>query len=210
VIVDDVGLDEVARHVVRPLHGLKVAPYLGCLVTRPDPDGRWATHEHPREFDRLLAALGADVIDYPLRTDCCGGHMTQIGPDTAYAMLHRLVGTADRLGADLMVTVCPMCQMNVDFYQGEMNRHFGTSFHMPILFFTQLMGLAFGSEPKALGIGSEVVSARAALARIGVEVPPEAEPEAAAVPGGQPRRPRRDRTPALPMPRMPDDGEARR
>jgi heterodisulfide reductase subunit B len=103
-----------------------------------------------------------------------------------------------------------MCQMNVDFYQGEMNRHFGTSFHMPILFFTQLMGLAFGSEPKALGIGSEVVSARAALARIGVEVPPEAEPEAAAVPGGPPRRPRRDRTPALPMPRMPDDGEARR
>ena len=108
-----------------------------------------------------MAALGAEVVDFPLRTACCGGHMTQIGPNTGFELIRRLVDAADRREADLMVTVCPMCQMNVDAYQGEMNHHFRTAYHMPILFFTQLIGLAFGLEPKALGIGTEIVSARA-------------------------------------------------
>lgn len=208
VIVDDVGLDEVRRHVVRPLTGLKVAPYLGCLVTRPDPDGRWASHERPREFDRLLAALGADVVDFPLRTECCGGHMAQIGPDTAFAMIGRLLDGAERAGADLLATVCPMCQLNVDFYQGEVNRHLHTHHHLPILFFTQLVALAFGEPPKRAGIGSEVVSARAALAKIGVEVPAEEPAEEGVEPSaGPPRRPRREKARGLPMPRMPVDAE---
>ena len=87
--------------------------------------------------------------------------MTQISPNTGFELIRRLVDAADRRGADLLVTVCPMCQMNIDAYQGEMNRHFRTDYHMPILFFTQLIGLAFGLEPKALGIGTEIVSARA-------------------------------------------------
>ena len=132
----------------RPLHGLRVAPYLGCLVTRPDLDRRWPDGASTRsDFDRLLAALGAEVVDFPLRTACCGGHMTQISPDTGFELIRRLVDAADRLGADLLATVCPMCQMNIDAYQGEMNRHFHTNYEMPILFFTQLIGLAFGAEP---------------------------------------------------------------
>ena len=71
----------------------------------------------------------------------------------------------------MMVTVCPMCQMNLDAYQDETNHFFGTDYHMPVLFFTQLMGLAFGKEPDELGIGVELVSSREALANIGVEVP---------------------------------------
>ena len=207
VIVDDVGLERVAAQVVRPLAGLRVAPYLGCLVTRPDPDRRWRAHEHPREFGRLLAALGADVVDYPLSTACCGGHMTQIGPDTAFDMIRRLVDTATRLGADLLATVCPMCQMNVDFYQGEVNRHFRARYHMPILFFTQLMGLAYGEPPNRLGIGSEVVSARDALAKIGIEVPVEEAPGQVTPPGGAHRAPRKEKVQGLPMPRMPEEEE---
>lgn len=206
VIVDDVGLDRIRELVVAPLRGLRVAPYLGCLVTRPDVDRRWTSHEHPRAFDDLLEALGAEVIDYPLRTDCCGGHMTQIGPRTAFEMIRRLVDTAERLGADMLVTICPMCQMNVDFYQPEANRFFHTDHRMPILFFTQLMGLAFGAPPKKVGIGSEVISARVALGKIGIELPPE-EVSDAGVAGGH-RRPPRDKGPGLPMPRMPGDGEA--
>ncbi|HYM84927.1 MAG TPA: CoB--CoM heterodisulfide reductase iron-sulfur subunit B family protein [Candidatus Dormibacteraeota bacterium] len=194
VILQDVGVDAVAAHVTRPLRGLRVAPYLGCLVTRPDYDHRWRSHEHPREFDRLLGALGADVVDYPLRTDCCGGHMTQISPGTGFELIRRLVEAAELLKADLLVTICPMCQMNVDAYQAEMNRFFHTSHHMPILFFTQLMGLAFGAEADAVGVGSEIVSARAALGRIGIEVP---EPEQAEAPAAK-RRPRREA--GLPMP----------
>ena len=207
VIVDDIGLDAVQSQVVKPLRGLRVAPYLGCLVTRPDVDGRWRSHEHPRAFDLLLEALGAEVVDYPLRTDCCGGHMTQIGPRTAFTMIRRLVDTAERLGADLMATVCPMCQMNVDLYQGEMNHHYGTSYHMPILFFTQLMALAFGAEPRQAGIGLEIVSARYPLNRWRVRALEPAEPTEEKA---RRRLPPSSRSRELPMPRMPGPTEEAR
>lgn len=178
VLVHDVGVEAIRKAVVRPLTGLKVAPYMGCMLPRPDYQHRWTDHEHPTELDDLLRALGADVIDYPLTTECCGGHMTQIGPETAFELIMRLVADADERGAHLMATVCPMCQMNIDAYQNEMNHFFGTDYHMPILFFTQLMGLAFGREPGELGIGTELVSSRNALANIDVEVPVEQEPSA--------------------------------
>jgi heterodisulfide reductase subunit B len=176
VLVYDVGLEKIHSKVIRPLYGLKVAPYMGCMLPRPDYQHRWSDHEHPTELDDLLRALGADVIDYPLSTSCCGGHMTQIGPETAFELIRRLVADAVERGAVLMATVCPMCQMNIDAYQNEMNHFFGAHYHMPILFFTQLMGLAFGREPEELGIGVELVSSRNALATIGVEVPVTQEP----------------------------------
>jgi heterodisulfide reductase subunit B2 len=176
VLVYDVGLETIKSKVVRPLTGLRVAPYLGCMVPRPDYYNRWSDHEHPTELDEILKALGAEVVDFPLKTTCCGGHMTQIGPDTAYELIRRLVSSADDKAADIMTTVCPMCQMNLDAYQDETNRHFGTKYQMPIVFFTQLMGLAFGLDAKDLGFGLEVISAKKALERIGVEVPaPEPE-----------------------------------
>jgi len=191
VIIYDIGLDVIEKNVVRPLTGLRIAPYLGCMVPRPDYDHRWSDHEYPVELDLLLKALGAEVIDYPLKTECCGGHMTQISPETAFEMIRRLIATADEREADAMVTVCPMCQLNIDGYQGETNRFFGTKYHMPILFFTQLMGLAFGIEPKELGFGLELVSAKNVLDAIGVQAPPETPP-------APPRRPRKPE--GLPMP----------
>ncbi|MEP7378358.1 MAG: CoB--CoM heterodisulfide reductase iron-sulfur subunit B family protein [Chloroflexota bacterium] len=196
VLIEDVGLDAIAAAVTRPLNGLRVAPYLGCLVSRPDLDRRWALHEEPRELDRLMAALGAEVVDFPARTACCAGHMTQISPEVAWDLLRRVIEPADHAGADLLVTVCPMCQMNVDSFQGEMDRHLGLRYHMPILFFTQLIGLALGRPAAELGIGSEVVSAAQALARIGVEVPPPTEPPVES--GHEPRRQKRPT--GLPMP----------
>jgi heterodisulfide reductase subunit B len=178
ILVYDVGLETIRSKVVRPLHGLKVVPYMGCMLPRPDYQHRWSDHEHPTELDDLLRALGADVIDYPLTTECCGGHMTQIGPETAFELIRRLIADADERGAHLMATVCPMCQMNIDAYQNETNHFFHTSYHMPVLFFTQLMGLAFGKKPDELGIGLELVSSRNALANIGIEVPITQEPAA--------------------------------
>ncbi len=200
VIVHDVGYEAVRAKVTRPLAGLRVAPYLGCLVTRPDPGSRFADREQPRELDRLLEALGAEVVDYPLRTDCCGGHLSQIRPDTGLELIRRLLSAARDLDADMLVTVCPMCQMNLDLYQAEVNRRVHDDFRLPILFFTQLMALAFGHDAAASGIGGEVVSARAALARIGVEVPEAQE-------AGARRPPRPGKGPELPMPRMPDREE---
>lgn len=197
VMINDIGLDVISSHVTQPLKGLRVAPYLGCMVPRPDYEKRWSDAEYPTELDRLLKALGAEVIDFPLKTHCCGGHMTQISPSTAFELIRRLVHAADQYKADVMVTLCPMCQMNLDAYQNETNQHFHTNYHMPILFFTQLMGLAFGKDPKELGFGKELVNAKHALSRIGIELP-ATEPEG---------RGKKVKKTGLPMPTMPNSQE---
>lgn len=201
IVYNDVGLDAIKAKVVRPLKGLRVAPYYGCMIVRPDLDNRFSKPEYPQSLDKVMSALGATVIDFPMKTHCCSGHMTQISPKVAFSLIRRLIYAADEYRADVMVTLCPMCQLNLDAYQGEMNDHFGTSYYVPVLYFTQLMGLAFGHDPAELGFGKEFVSAREALARIGVEVP-EAE-EAA------PKKPRRAQKddPSLPMPQMPEEGD---
>jgi heterodisulfide reductase subunit B len=190
VLIYDIGLDTIRSRVTRPLSGLRVAPYLGCMVPRPDYEHRWSDHEHPIELDKLLQALGAEVIDFPLKTHCCGGHMPHIGPETAFELIRRLISSAEEHKADLMATLCPMCQLNLDAYQAETNRHFGSSYHMPVVFFTQLMGLAFGMDARELGFGLELVSTRRALAKIGFPAPLEST---AAKP--RPRKPG-----GLPMP----------
>jgi heterodisulfide reductase subunit B len=192
VIVYDVGLKTVEQNVVQPLTGLRLAPYLGCMVVRPDFARRWSDHDHPIELDLVLKALGAEVVDYPLRTECCGGHMPQIGPEMGFELIRRLIACATELEADAMVTICPMCQLNIDAFQGETNGFFQTSYHMPVLFFTQLMGLAFGIPAKDLGFGLELVSARNVLDAVGAQIPPE-------LPPAPPKRPRKPE--GLPMPK---------
>jgi heterodisulfide reductase subunit B len=185
VLVNDVGTDAIAEKVAQPLSGLRVAPYYGCVIVRPG-DG-FDDPEYPMSLDYLLKALGAEVVDFPLKSHCCGGHMTQISEGTAFELIRRLLHNADEYQADMIVTLCPMCQFNLDVFQGQVNRSFGTDFDIPVLFFTQLMGLAFGLQPEALGIGSEMVSAKDALAKIGQEQ--EAPP-----------KPKRRDKQALPMP----------
>ena len=205
VILNDVGLDKIKSKVVRPLKGLRVAPYYGCMIARPDRDHRWDNVEHPTALDSVMKALDAEVIDFPLKTHCCGGHMTQISLPTAFELIRRLIHAAADYRADVIVTLCPMCQLNLDAYQGDMNKHFHTDYHVPVLYFTQLMGLAFGLEPETLGLGKEFVDSRAALRRIGVEVP--AVSEERETPVAKSRRKRKEKE-GLPMPRMPGSKEA--
>ena len=132
--------------------------------------------------------------------------MTQISPETGLELIRRLIVEAERVGAHAMVTVCPMCQMNVDFYQREMNHHFKEDHHMPILFFTQLMGLAYGMPAAKLGFGREIISARPALANIGIESPLTEEEEAEKAKAAKPKRRRRG-DPTLPSPVPREDEE---
>jgi heterodisulfide reductase subunit B len=193
-IVNTIGLDRIRAQVARPLKGLRVAPYYGCLIVRPNiPGHTFDDPEYPTHLDDLMGALGAEVVDFPLKAHCCGGHMTQISAEVAYELIYQLIKNAADYEADIIVTLCPMCQLNLDAYQGQMNRHFGTKYHIPILYFTQVMGLAFGMPAKALGLGSELVSAAQALAKIGVEAPPPA-----AAPAKPARRKKGDKS--LPMP----------
>ena len=190
VVVQDVGFEAIAEKVSKPLSGLRVAPYYGCLVVRPDFDnGGFDDPEYPQQLDLLLDALGADVIDFPMKAHCCGGHMTQISEDTAFELIRQILHNAEEYEADAIVTICPMCQLNLDAYQSQVNRHFKTKYKIPVLYFTQMIGLAIGMEPRKLGIGKEFVSARKALAKIGTAIEEEAEPV---------RRRRDDRS--LPMP----------
>ena len=193
VVVEDVGYDAIAEKVTHPLKGLRVAPYYGCLIVRPEFNGNnFDNPEYPMHMDRLMDTLGADVVDFPMKAHCCGGHMTQISSETAFELIRRILHNADEYEADAIVTICPMCQLNLDAYQSQVNRHFGTKYNLPILYFTQMIGLALGLKPEELGIGKEIVSASRALRKIGAE----AEEEAAI-----PQRRRRDDK-SLPMPNM--------
>jgi heterodisulfide reductase subunit B len=195
IIVNDVGQDAIAEKITNPLKGLRVAAYYGCLIVRPAYQGVFDDPEYPTTLDKLMKSLGTEVVDFPLKASCCGGHMTQISEPVAFDMIHRIIKNAADYQADIIVTVCPMCQLNLDAYQDAMNKFFKTDYHIPILYFTQLIGLAFGLAAKDLGIGKEFVDARPALAKIGVEIPDEEAPKK--------KKPSKD---ALPMPSMPEEG----
>ncbi len=157
VICLDLGEAAVREQVARPLGGLRLAPYYGCQIVRPFAD--FDNSEHPTTLDELLSWVGADVAAYPLKTHCCGGHLTQISELQAFELIRRLLQAAVDHGADMIVCMCPMCQLNLDAYQGQVNRHYRTAFQVPIVFFTQLLGIAFGIEPREIGFGREIVRA---------------------------------------------------
>jgi heterodisulfide reductase subunit B len=161
VICNDVGCEAVLEKVTKPLAGLTLVPYYGCYIGRPEAS--FDDVENPQTLDRLLAGLGATVPDYSLKSSCCGGHMTQIGTDVALGILRRLIDLADRLGADAMVVPCPMCQLNLDAYQSYVNSRYSTHYKMPIVYFTQMMGLAMGMDPATLKFEEGVVPAKAML-----------------------------------------------
>lgn len=193
IVVNDVGYEKVAEKVTKPLYGLRVAPYYGCLIVRPVRDIPFDNPEHPTTLDKLMSAVGAEVVDFPLKAQCCGGHMTQIRERTALEMIRRLLKNAADYEADAIVTLCPMCQLNLDAYQENVNKEFGTNFKIPILYFTQLIGLAMGIPANKLGFGKEFVSAKPALEKIRADAPERL------------KKARRSKE-SLPLPSMPEEG----
>jgi heterodisulfide reductase subunit B len=161
VVINDIGLEVIKERVSSPLTGLRVAPYYGCMLVRP---GNGFDHpEYPVMMDRLLSVLGATVVDYSMKAYCCGGHMPHIKAMTGYEILRRILKDIRNKRADIIAVTCPVCQVNLDAYQDDVNKNFGTDFNIPVLFFTQLMGLALGMTQESMGIGKELVSAREVL-----------------------------------------------
>jgi len=165
VFANDIGYDEIASKVKRDLRGLKVAPYYGCQIVRPGPS--FDHPEFPQSLDRLIESLGAEATPFPLKARCCGGSLIISEEDVALELIDKLLESASDNGAECIVTVCPLCQTNLDLYQGRVNKKFKRSFNIPILFFTQLMGVAFGIEDKVLGLEKCIVSAEKTLAKHG-------------------------------------------
>jgi heterodisulfide reductase subunit B len=150
VIVNDVGYEKISSLMKKKLAGLKVAPYYGCQIVRPesgfdDPD-------EPTTMNKLVEALGAECIDYRMKTACCGASLMGTQEAFALRLCKNLLLDAERKGAHCLVTTCPLCQMNLDVYQGKINGLFKTKFKLPILYFTQLIGLALGIPGRELGL----------------------------------------------------------
>lgn len=157
ILVNDFGLEKLAARAPFRLNGLKVAPYYGCQIVRPDP--KFDDMDDPMTMDRLLTALGAEVVDYPAKVRCCGGMLMTTYEDIALTLNNELISSAESAGAEVIATLCPMCQMNLESYQGKINEAFGTKHKMPVVFFTQLVGLALGLSPKKLGLDSMLIPA---------------------------------------------------
>jgi len=161
VIYNDVGLEVIESKVINPLCGLRVAPYYGCQLVRPEPG--FDDPRNPQSLDRLVASLGAEPVPFPLKDRCCGGSLIIPELDLTLCLIHKLLESAASNGAQCIVTVCPLCQINLDAYQNMVNRKFRTEYNLPVLFFTQLMGLALGVEPKSLALNKAIVSAETVL-----------------------------------------------
>ncbi len=166
VFVRDVGLERIRSLVTFPLEGLRVAPYYGCLITRPRND--FDSPENPTAFEELFEALGAHNVDYyPYKARCCGGALLLSNQPLALRMTRQLVMKAKDAGANALTLGCPMCDMMLDVYQPQALDEDVAP--LPVLFFTQLMGLALGIEAGRLGFEGRVVPADKLLATLGVE-----------------------------------------
>ncbi len=144
-----VGLQAIARRVRRPLGGLRVVCYYGCLLTRPPRVVGQPHPEYPRSMDRLVEVLGAQALDWSYKTDCCGGALGLSQVSLMLELANKILADAQGVGAEAVVVACPLCQANLDLRQDQL--HLARR-PMPIIYITELMGLAFGLQPQALGL----------------------------------------------------------
>ncbi len=146
--------------VVRPLKGLRVACYYGCLLTRPRADDALDDAENPTILEDLVRLTGAEAVDWPLRLDCCGASMTLARADLVHELCGRLLVMAHERGAHCLMVACPLCHSNLDFQQDACLRARGHEFRMPVVYLTQLIGLALGIAGTRLGLERHFVPVR--------------------------------------------------
>ena len=161
VLFNDITPEAISAKVKTSLSGLKVAPYYGCQLVRPgygfdDP-------EDPTSLDILVESLGATAVPFPLKARCCGGSLIISEEGLALDLMNKLFSNAKDNGAQLMVSICPLCQTNLDAYQSKVSGKFKANYDMPVLFLGQLIGVALGLDPKALGLDKNIVSANKVL-----------------------------------------------
>jgi len=174
VLVNDVGIDRIASQVTNPLKGLKVAGYVGCQTVRPfaatEGGGKFDATDEPTFLDDFSRACGAEALPFSNKTSCCGASVAVMSPDRTLPLIKTILAEAQDARADVISTPCPLCQTNVEMYQGTINRKFGTNFRIPVVFYSQLMAVAFGmaaNREAALQRNTIPATALAARARSG-------------------------------------------
>ncbi|MBC7326573.1 CoB--CoM heterodisulfide reductase iron-sulfur subunit B family protein [bacterium] len=150
-------LEEIKPKITKPLSDLKLASYYGCLLLRPPHICQFDDPENPTTMDELLRACGAQVVDWTHKTECCGANLTIPRSDLVVELTYRILKSAKTAGADAIVTACPFCHLNLDARQADVHRVKGEIFNIPILYFTQVLGLALGIPAKKLGLRRHLV-----------------------------------------------------
>lgn len=156
-LIRDYGLDNLQKKVVRPLKGLKVAGYYGCHILRPPQIMNFEDYAKPYSLDALIEALGAQPVEFDAKLKCCGFHAVFPAEDSVHKMTGESNLSAINAGADCMVTPCPLCQMQLDMYHPEGKAAVKTDKDIPVLHLSQLIGLALGLSPDALGMKRHIV-----------------------------------------------------
>jgi heterodisulfide reductase subunit B len=165
---DDVGFNSVRDQVRKPLKGLKVASYYGCMVLRPPDEVAYDDPDHPQALDDLMAALGATPVDFAHKNECCGAYLAVRAPEVTREMVYTILSSAQSAGAEALATNCPLCQFNLDKQQAEMRKMYAGYQPIPIFYFSQLMGLALGLDASDYGWDRHYVDARPLLSERGL------------------------------------------
>ncbi|MDM7916192.1 MAG: CoB--CoM heterodisulfide reductase iron-sulfur subunit B family protein [Candidatus Eisenbacteria bacterium] len=152
VLASEEMADRLKAAITRPLAGLKVACYYGCLLTRPRGAGAVDDPENPQILEDLVRRLGAEPVDWPLRLDCCGASMALPRPDLVMDLSGKILAKAHERGANVVLVACPLCHSNLDFKQDAIQKRRGESWRIPVVYLTQLVGLALGISADRLGL----------------------------------------------------------
>lgn len=169
VLFEEIGPKNIAAKAVKSMQGMIAAPYYGCIMNRPPDVMKFDDPENPIAMDEILKALGAEVPDFPVKLECCGASYSVPRKDIVMNLTGRVLGVADRLGCNAVVVACPLCQQNLDLRQGQVNSTNGTSYNIPVLYITQVIGLALGIAPEELGLSKLVVSPSALIGKLGAK-----------------------------------------
>ncbi len=158
VLIEDFGFDELGKHVKKPLDGIKIAGYVGCQTNRPfGIDGE--SFENPKYLDKLVETMGAEPIEnYDKKVSCCGGALAFSEPEKSQALIKDIIEAAYDGGADMIVTPCPVCQLNVEAYQNDINAKYKTKFNMPVVYYSTLMSVAYGKDRKQSGLDGQIIT----------------------------------------------------
>lgn len=166
LLVNRIGIENIAKKVKKPLKGLKIAPYYGCVLTRPAKIAQFDDPINPQSMDRLLEALGAEVVTWGAKTDCCGAAHVLTRQEVVLELTGRIVYQAKEAHADAIATACPMCMSNLDLRQSAIQKATGKESKVPVMYITELLGMALGIPNSVLGTRKHVVSTAAVTAKI--------------------------------------------
>ncbi|MCK5559487.1 MAG: CoB--CoM heterodisulfide reductase iron-sulfur subunit B family protein [Thermoplasmata archaeon] len=168
ILYEEVGTVKIERTVKHGLDGIRVAPIYGCHYLKPSSIyDKFDNPEMPVSLDNLIKATGATPIDFPEKILCCGGAILAIDEEASIGMTHIVLDAVKSLDADAIATICPFCHVMYDEYQGTIGNTFNVEYEIPTVFFTQLLGLAFGHNPKELGLKLNTVNTRSLIKKIG-------------------------------------------